>query len=91
MSDLDPPFRGGAGLVLFALVVAALVAAVSSLIELGMLRDPSFDPIATILSTPFLRDFVPSFLQMVFTVVLVMAFDRWRERRQRRSSDFTLP
>ena len=86
MPQIDPPFRWGT-----ALVLAGLVGAASSLVHLGLLRDPSFDLISTVLSGPFLRDFVPRFVEIFFAFVLGIAFQRWRERRKARSGKVTVP
>ena len=69
-----------------ALLVAGLVAAISSFIHLGMLRDPSFDPFETVASAPFLRAFIPRYAEIFFAFVLAEAFQHWRERRKERQA-----
>ena len=67
-----------------AILVAAVVATGSTFVHLGMLRDPSFDPIETIRSAPFLDQFGGRFLDILFGLALAAALKYLWERRQRR-------
>ena len=69
-----------------ALLVAALVATGSTFVQLGMFRDPSFDPMETIRSAPFLDQFGGRFLEILFGLALAAALKYWWERRQERSA-----